>query len=134
VTQFLLIDSPEGLAEAQANAEPPAATTAKDRSARHRRGRVGGSFMCRMRPKWSSMDARSFGSRLLESAPFFIEQRLAERHDARELLQYIKYLKAGNRILRSKLPKRVDVTLAERAELIKLGGGLARRSKNSSRS
>ena len=33
----------------------------------------------------------------------------------------IEYLKAENRILRSKLPKRITVTTAERARLVKLG-------------
>ena len=39
----------------------------------------------------------------------------------KELVLYIEYLKKENRILRSKLPKRVKVTPAERAELVKLG-------------
>ena len=39
----------------------------------------------------------------------------------KELVLYIEYLKAENRILRSKLPKRIDVTPAERSKLIKLG-------------
>ena len=39
----------------------------------------------------------------------------------KELVLYIEYLKAENRILRSKLPKRVTVTPAERARLVKLG-------------
>ena len=38
----------------------------------------------------------------------------------KELVQYIEYLKAENRILRNKLPKRINVTPAERAKLIKL--------------
>ena len=33
----------------------------------------------------------------------------------------VEYLKTENRILRSKLPKRIEVTPAERARLIKLG-------------
>jgi putative transposase len=43
--------------------------------------------------------------------------RLAEK----ELVQMIEYLKAENRILRSKLPKRIEATLAERARLMKHG-------------
>ena len=39
----------------------------------------------------------------------------------KELVLYIEYLKAENRILRSKLPKRVTVTPAERARLVALG-------------
>lgn len=39
----------------------------------------------------------------------------------KEATQYIEYLKAENRILRSKLPKRVEVTQAERAILVKFG-------------
>ena len=38
-----------------------------------------------------------------------------------EMVRMIEYLKAENRILQSKLPKRVEVTSAERAKLIKLG-------------
>jgi hypothetical protein len=38
-----------------------------------------------------------------------------------ELQQYIDYLKAENQILRSKLPRRVDVTPAEREKLVKVG-------------
>ena len=39
----------------------------------------------------------------------------------KEATKYIEYLKAENKILRSKLPKRVEVTEAEKATLIKLG-------------
>ena len=39
----------------------------------------------------------------------------------KEATKYIEYLKAENRILRSKLPKRIEVTEAERATLVKLG-------------
>jgi putative transposase len=39
----------------------------------------------------------------------------------KELAMYIEYLKAENKILRSKLPKRVEVTPAEKATLTKLG-------------
>ena len=38
-----------------------------------------------------------------------------------ELARYVEYLKAENRILRSKLPKRVVCTPAERQRLVKLG-------------
>jgi putative transposase len=38
-----------------------------------------------------------------------------------ELAQYVEFLKAENRILRSKLPKRVICTPAERDRLVKLG-------------
>jgi putative transposase len=38
-----------------------------------------------------------------------------------ELGRYVEYLKAENRILRGKLPKRVPVTDAERERLVKLG-------------
>jgi len=46
---------------------------------------------------------------------------LLARATEKEAPQYIEYLKAENRILRSKLPKRVEVTSAEKATLIKLG-------------
>jgi putative transposase len=39
----------------------------------------------------------------------------------KELVQMVEYLKTENRILRNKLPKRIAVTPAERAKLIKLG-------------
>ncbi len=38
-----------------------------------------------------------------------------------EMVRTIEYLKAENRILRSKLPKRITVTPAERGRLVKLG-------------
>ena len=38
-----------------------------------------------------------------------------------EMIRMIEFLKAENRILRSELPKRVEVTSAERAKLLKLG-------------
>ena len=41
-----------------------------------------------------------------------------------ELVHYVEYLKGENRILRSKLPKRVLCTPAERARLVKLGATL----------
>ncbi len=39
----------------------------------------------------------------------------------KELVQMVEYLKAENRVLRSKLPKRIEVTPAERSKLVKLG-------------
>ena len=46
---------------------------------------------------------------------------LVARATERDLVPYIEYLKTEDRILRSKLPKRIDVTPAERAKLVKLG-------------
>jgi len=46
---------------------------------------------------------------------------LIARATEKELILYIKCLKTENRILRSKLPKRINVTPAERAKLVKLG-------------
>ena len=46
---------------------------------------------------------------------------LIARATEKQLVQYVEYLKAENRMLRSKLPKRINVTPAERAKLIKLG-------------
>ncbi|MFV1967796.1 MAG: integrase core domain-containing protein [Pirellulaceae bacterium] len=46
---------------------------------------------------------------------------LVARATELELAGYVEYLKAENRILRSKLPKRVQVTEAERERLVKLG-------------
>jgi hypothetical protein len=46
---------------------------------------------------------------------------LIARATEKDLVLYIEYLKAENRIRRSKLPKRVEVTPAERATLTKLG-------------
>lgn len=46
---------------------------------------------------------------------------LLDRATENELVQIIEYLKAENRILRKKLPKRIDVTPAERARLLELG-------------
>ncbi|MEX2214186.1 MAG: hypothetical protein WD768_08665 [Phycisphaeraceae bacterium] len=39
----------------------------------------------------------------------------------KQLVRQVEYLKAENQILRDKLPKRMTVTAAERARLIKLG-------------
>jgi putative transposase len=44
----------------------------------------------------------------------------------RELARYVRYLKTENRILRSKLPTRVDVTPRERNRLIRFGAKLGR--------
>jgi len=46
---------------------------------------------------------------------------IAQKATEKEATKYIEYLKAENRILRNKLPKRVEVTEAEKATLIKLG-------------
>ena len=46
---------------------------------------------------------------------------LLARATEKELVQTVEYLKTENRILRQKLPRRIDVTPAERAKLIKLG-------------
>ena len=46
---------------------------------------------------------------------------LLARATENELVRYIEYLKGENRILRSKLPKRIAVTPAERTRLVKLG-------------
>jgi putative transposase len=46
---------------------------------------------------------------------------LIARATEKDLVQSIEYLKADNRILRSKLLKRINVTPAERAKLVKLG-------------
>jgi putative transposase len=48
------------------------------------------------------------------------QQRLRNRLHL-EMVRMIEFLKAENRILRSKLSKRVDVAPAERAKLVKLG-------------
>jgi len=39
----------------------------------------------------------------------------------KQLAKYLEYLKVENRILRNKLPKRITITLAERAQLVKHG-------------
>lgn len=46
---------------------------------------------------------------------------LIARTTEKELMLYIEYLKAENRILRNKPPKRIDVPPAERAKLVMLG-------------
>jgi putative transposase len=47
----------------------------------------------------------------------------------KELVKVVEYLKAENRILRSKLPKRIEVTIAERTALLKLGKRLGSKIK-----
>ena len=54
---------------------------------------------------------------------------LLARATEKELVQMVEYLKAENRMLRSKLPKRIDVTPAERAKLLKLGVPLGSKIK-----
>jgi putative transposase len=44
----------------------------------------------------------------------------------RELARYVRYLKTENKILRSKLPTRVDITPRERNRLIRFGAKLGR--------
>ena len=51
---------------------------------------------------------------------------LLVRATEKELVLYLEYLKAENRILRSRLPKRVEVTPAENTGLSGLGYGGAR--------
>src|SRR5476651_2536363 len=46
--------------------------------------------------------------------------RLAAATD-KELARHVQYLQAENRILRDKLPKRLTITLKERARLLKFG-------------
>jgi putative transposase len=46
---------------------------------------------------------------------------LLARATQKELVKTVEYLKAENRMLRSKLPQCIDVTPAERAKLLKLG-------------
>ena len=46
---------------------------------------------------------------------------LIARATERELVLYVEYLKAENRILRSKRPRRITITSAEQARLVQLG-------------
>jgi len=46
-----------------------------------------------------------------------------------ELAKYVDYLKTENRILRARLPKRIDTTEAERAQLLKVGRPLGSKVK-----
>ena len=54
---------------------------------------------------------------------------LLARATEKELVQTIEYLKTENRMLRNKLPKRIEVTPAERARLLKLGVRLGSKIK-----
>lgn len=54
---------------------------------------------------------------------------LVARATENELVQMIEYLKTENRILRNKLPKRIEVTTSERAKLITLGERLGQKIK-----
>ena len=54
---------------------------------------------------------------------------LLARSTHSELCRMVDYLKTENRILRGKLPKRVDVTSAERARLVKVGEPLGSKIK-----
>jgi putative transposase len=54
---------------------------------------------------------------------------LLARATQKELVQMVKYLKAENRMLRSRLPKRIEATPAERAKLLKLGVRLGSKIK-----
>jgi putative transposase len=47
----------------------------------------------------------------------------------KELVKMVEYLKTENRILRSKLPKRIEVTTAERDKLVKVGKRLGGKIK-----
>ena len=49
---------------------------------------------------------------------------LIARTTEKELVKMVEYLKTENRILRNKLPKRIEVTPAERYKLVKLGSRL----------
>ena len=54
---------------------------------------------------------------------------LLARATQKELVQMVEYLKAENRMLRSRLPKRIEATPAERAKLLKLGVRLGSKLK-----
>jgi putative transposase len=54
---------------------------------------------------------------------------LLARATEKELVQMVEYLKAENRMLRSRLPKRIEATPAERARLLKLGARLGSKLK-----
>jgi hypothetical protein len=56
------------------------------------------------------------------------------RFTNKELARVVEYLLTKNRILRSKLPKRIEVTPAEQAKLVKLGKHWVRKLKKSSES
>jgi putative transposase len=55
---------------------------------------------------------------------------LTARATAAELARMVDYLKTENRILRSKLPKRIDVTPAEREQLVQRGKPLGTKIKD----
>jgi putative transposase len=55
---------------------------------------------------------------------------LIARFTNKQLAQLIEYLLAENRILRAKLPKRIEVAPAERAKLVKLGKPLGSKLKD----
>jgi hypothetical protein len=54
---------------------------------------------------------------------------LIARFTNKQLAQLIEYLLAENQILRFKLPKRIEVAPAERANLVKLGKPLGSKLK-----
>jgi putative transposase len=54
---------------------------------------------------------------------------LLARATEKELVQMIEYLKAENQVLRKRLPKRIEVTAAERAKLVRLGVRLGSKIK-----
>ena len=54
---------------------------------------------------------------------------LLARSTQPQLIRYVEYLKTENRILRSKLPKRITITPAERQKLVKVGKPLGRAIK-----
>jgi putative transposase len=55
---------------------------------------------------------------------------LISKFTDKELAKLLEYLLAENRCLRSKLPKRIEVTPAERANLVKLGKPLSTKLKD----
>ena len=48
----------------------------------------------------------------------------------KQLAKYLEYLKVENRILRSKLPKRITITTSERKQLVKHGKPLGKAIKD----
>ena len=54
---------------------------------------------------------------------------LLARSTQPQLIRYVEYLKTENRILRSKLPKRITITPAERQKLVKVGKPLGKAIK-----
>jgi putative transposase len=55
---------------------------------------------------------------------------LIARYTDKKLAQLVEYLLTENRCMRSKLPKRIEVTPVERAKLIKLGKPLGSKLKD----